>query len=161
MISNLKESSGNSQFFLIKFVQLLSNYFYHILLLFAVGSGGTNINLIMKVLIHLYSKIHYAWLKLEALREKIFFFREKNLLRPKNWKSSRELTFANPTKSNFSQFQTFVNLPKNCKIAKTCFAKVSYFKVSLHRTPTATNAVPKQQRYRQKNQLLLLYYIST
>ena len=49
---------------------------------------------------------------------------------PKNWTFSRELTFPSATKSNISRFQTVTTLPKNCKIAKLCFAKVSYFKVS-------------------------------
>ena len=46
--------------------------------LFTVGSGGNDINLIKKVLIHLYSKIYYAWLKSAALEE-TKIFREKSL----------------------------------------------------------------------------------
>lgn len=111
---------------------------------FAVGSGGSDINLIKKGLIHLYSKIYYVWLKSKLLKK-------KNISRqkPKNWKLLRKLTFANPTKSIFfAGFQTFHNLPKNHKIAKLCFEKASYFKVSHHRTTTATNAVPKEYRYK-------------
>lgn len=63
---------------------------------FAVGSGGSDINLIKKGLIHLYSKIYYVWLKSKLLKK-------KNISRqkPKNWKLLRKLTFANPTKSIF------------------------------------------------------------
>lgn len=110
---------------------------------FAVGWGGSNINLIKKGLIHLYSKIYYVWLKSEAFEEK-----KISRQKPKNWKSLRKLTSANPTNSNFSRFQTFHNLPKNHKIAKLCFEKACYFKVSHHRTTTATNAVPKEHRYK-------------
>ena len=48
---------------------------------------------------------------------------------PKNCTFLLELTFANATKSNISQFQTFTNLLKNREIMKLCFAKGSYFKV--------------------------------
>ena len=79
------------------------------------------LTLIKKVLIKTYITIRSF--------DRKNIFREKKLLRPKNWTFSREWTFASANKSSISQFQSFVNLPKNREIAKLCFAKVSYFKV--------------------------------